>query len=52
MAFGGLWLIWVRGIYLTILGALSSTLLAALILTSAAMSLRHVRRGPGAGAGA
>ncbi len=45
MAFGGLWLIWVRGTYLTILGALSSTLLAALILTSAAMTLRHARAG-------
>ncbi len=45
MAFGGLWLIWVRGTYLTIAGALSSTLLAVLILTSAAMTLHHARTG-------
>ena len=45
MAFDGLWLIWVRGTYLTIPGALSSTLLAALILTSAAMTLHHARAG-------
>ena len=45
MAFGGLWLIWVRGTYLTIAGALSSTLLAVLILTSAATTLHHARAG-------
>ncbi len=45
MAFGGLWLIWVRGTYLTVLGALSSTMLAALILFSAAMTPLHARAG-------
>lgn len=41
MALGGLWLIWVRGTYLTLYGAASSTLLASLIMTCAAMTLRQ-----------
>ena len=45
MALGGLWLIWVRGTYLTFFGALSGTLLAALILFSAAMTPLHARAG-------
>ncbi len=41
MAIGGLWLIWVRGTYLTLYGAAGSTLLAILILAFAAMTLRQ-----------
>src|SRR5882762_6201186 len=36
MALGGLWLVWVRGTYLTLYGAASSTILAVLIMTCAA----------------
>jgi hypothetical protein len=41
MSLGGLWLVWVRGTYLTMAGAVSISLLGALILLSAAMTVRH-----------
>lgn len=41
MALGGLWMVWVRGSYLTVTGAVSVSLLAVLMLLSAAMTLRH-----------
>jgi hypothetical protein len=41
MAAGGLWLVWVRGTYLTLYGAAGSTVLALLIMTCAAMTLRY-----------
>ena len=41
MALGGLWLIWVRGTYLTISAAVSSTVLAALIIVCAMMTARE-----------
>jgi hypothetical protein len=40
-AAGGLWLVWGRGTYLTLFGAVSVSILAGLILLSAAMTLRH-----------
>jgi Predicted membrane protein (DUF2306) len=40
MATDGLWLIWARGTYTIILGALSSTLLASLIMVLSALTLR------------
>ncbi len=40
MALGGLWLIWVRGTWLTLTGAGASTLMAVLIMTFAALTLR------------
>ena len=41
MALGGLWLIWVRGTYLTLYGAAGSTLLAVLIVICAGQTLRY-----------
>ena len=41
MALGGLWLIWVRGTFLTLYGAAGSTLLAVLIMICASMTLRY-----------
>jgi len=43
MAASGLWLIWVRGTYFTIYGALSSTLLAALLMLCATLALVYAR---------
>ena len=40
MATGGLWMVWVRGTFLTIYGAAGSTLLGAMIMICAAMTLR------------
>lgn len=41
MALDGLWLVWVRGTYLTVWGLVSSLILGGLILGCAAMTLRH-----------
>ena len=41
MALGGLWMIWVRGTYLTLSGAVSSTILALLIMVFATMTVRE-----------
>ena len=41
MALGGLWLVWVRGTFLTVYSAASSTLLAILIMVCATMTVRH-----------
>ncbi len=41
MALGGLWMIWVRGTYLTVSGAVSSTVLATLIMVCATMTARE-----------
>ena len=41
MALGGLWLVWVRGTFLTAYSAASSTLLAMLIMVCATMTVRH-----------
>ncbi|MFT3809070.1 MAG: DUF2306 domain-containing protein [Micropepsaceae bacterium] len=41
MSLGGLWLVWVRGTYLTMAGAVSISLLGVLILLSAFMTVRH-----------
>ncbi len=43
LALGGLWLVWVRGTYLTIAGAMSISLLAILILVFGAMVARRAR---------
>lgn len=44
MALDGLWLVWVRGTYLTVWGLISSVLLGGLILGCAAMTLRNALR--------
>jgi hypothetical protein len=41
MALGGLWLVWVRGTWLNVYGLAGSTMLASLIMLSAAMTVRH-----------
>lgn len=41
MSLGGLWLVWVRGTYLTMAGAVSISLLGVLMLAAAAMTVRH-----------
>jgi hypothetical protein len=41
MALGGLWLVWVRGTWLNVYGLAGSTMLAGLIMLSAAMTVRH-----------
>lgn len=41
MALGGLWLVWGRGTYLTLAGAISISMDAALILLFAALTLRY-----------
>lgn len=41
MALSGLWLVWVRGTFLTLYGAAAGALLPALIILCAAMTLRH-----------
>ncbi len=41
MATMGLWLTWVRGTYLTVIGAISGTLLASLIIVCSAQTLRY-----------
>jgi uncharacterized membrane protein len=41
----GLWMVWVRGTYLTLTGAISGTILSGLILACGAMALYHVRQG-------
>ena len=41
MSIDGLWLVWVRGTYLHLLGAFGSSLLASLTLISASMTLRY-----------
>lgn len=41
MSLGGLWLVWVRGTYLTIPGAISISTLAVLTLIAGGMTLRH-----------
>lgn len=43
MALGGLALVWIRGTHLTLTGAISISMVAGLILLSAAMALRHAR---------
>ncbi|MEO8812184.1 MAG: DUF2306 domain-containing protein [Caulobacteraceae bacterium] len=45
MALGGLWMVWVRGTWLTWWGAASSSILALLIMGCAAMALRHAMAG-------
>lgn len=44
LAIGGLWLVWVRGTYLTIAGAISISLDAALIIGFALMAWRAARQ--------
>jgi hypothetical protein len=42
MGFGGLWLVWVRGSYLTLFGAISISFMALLTMFAAAMTWRTV----------
>jgi hypothetical protein len=44
MALGGLWLVWVRGTYLTLYGATSISMVALLILWFGAMTVRNAMR--------
>lgn len=44
MSLGGLWLVWVRGTYLTIPGAISISMLAVLTLAAGAITLRHAMK--------
>lgn len=44
MSIGGLWLVWVRGTYLTIPGAISISLLGLLMLAAAAATIRYAMR--------
>lgn len=44
MSLGGLWLVWVRGTYLTIPGAVSISLLGVLMLLAAALTVRHAMK--------
>lgn len=41
MALGGLWLVWVRGTYITLTGGLGISLLAVLIMIGATQTLRY-----------
>lgn len=43
LSLGGLWMVWVRGTWLTIGGAFGISLNAALIIIAAAMAWRHAR---------